>query len=461
MTTRLRNHASSGERSARARHSRRSSRAGSVAKPSPSSASVTAAQSIAARRAAIRASTSPPPGRQTGPALFARRGGGMTGGGRALAGEQRAFLLDAPAIAAEPAVAAHDAVARHQHGKAVGGAGPGDGAHRPGRADRGGDLGIAGGAAGRDLAQCAPHPRLKRGAANVERQIKIGLRPRDELHDALGPLSQLRILGNQGGGDQRPAERRRHRDEADRLAAAATPPLPRGHAEPLRGLFIGARAGAETGGVDRSGDALPGGERVGEPVKTPRPRIFARRRAGELLEDAVKMIAAHARGGGKPVEARHRLAVAQQRAGPLDRGEMARGGRALRRAAALARPEAGGFGGGGFGEEAHMLAPRQARGAARPAINAGRCDGIEETAVGAAVAGKNGRPAGLMIEHRPTLLHPLAGKMAGRRVSFYPALAFSFPLRAPAWRLASSAWMPLLPSTSCVTLRSTARLANM
>ena len=115
-------------------------------------------------------------------------------------------------------------------------------------------------------------------------------------------------------------------------------------AEPVRRRLIGPRAGAETGGIDRGGDGLAAVEQLREAADPARLAPFARRRAGDLLEDAVKMKPADAGRRGQFGEARRRVALADQRTGPADRRDVPRGLRAFARPATLARAEPGGFG---------------------------------------------------------------------------------------------------------------------
>src|SRR6266480_3127023 len=92
--------------------------------------------------------------------------------GFALLREERALALDAPAIAGEIAVAPHDAMAWHDDGELVAGAGLRNCTHGSGLPQRGGDVAVGRGAAGRDFLQRTPYPRLKRRAADIERQVE-------------------------------------------------------------------------------------------------------------------------------------------------------------------------------------------------------------------------------------------------------------------------------------------------
>src|SRR5215469_13292258 len=107
-------------------------------------------------------------------------------------------------------------------------------------------------------------------------------------------------------------------------------------------------------------------------------RIVARGNAGDLFEYTVEVKAADARRVGQFGQARQGLAGPQQGAGLFDRGDVPGGGRVVRWAAALARPEARGFGGRRCLKEPRVGAQRPARGAARPAIDAGRSHTVEK-----------------------------------------------------------------------------------
>ena len=78
--------------------------------------------------------------------------------------------MDSPAVAGELAIRTENAVARYDDGCGVLPAGRGDSAHRAGRADRGGELGIGTGGAARDGLQGLPDARLEGGATQVERK---------------------------------------------------------------------------------------------------------------------------------------------------------------------------------------------------------------------------------------------------------------------------------------------------
>src|SRR5205823_199271 len=184
-----------------------------------------------------------------------------------------------------------------------------------------------------------------------------------------------------GRRDHRPAKPSRDDCKADRLALAAAPARRRGHAEPVRRRLVGPRAGAKPGAIGGLGNPFAGIEPIGETAEPVRLAPFARRRSGDLLEDAVEMEAADPGGAGQFREAWQFVAGPDQGAGAADRGDVPVGLRALIRAAALAGPKAGGLGRGGVLVKCHIFAARLPRGAARPAINAGRLDRIEEMAV--------------------------------------------------------------------------------
>src|SRR5205807_339131 len=171
--------------------------------------------------------------------------------GFALLREERALAFDAPAIAGEIAVAPHDAMAWHDDGELVAGASLRNCTHGSGLPQRGGDVAVGRGAAGRDFLQRTPYPRLKRRAADIEWQVERIAGPGDIAHDPLGPAGQRRIgrLQLRGGKaasefafkngavvaerghadaalgrrDHRPAKPSRDDCKADRLALAAAP----------------------------------------------------------------------------------------------------------------------------------------------------------------------------------------------------------------------------------------------
>src|SRR5947209_909543 len=85
--------------------------------------------------------------------------------------QQRALALDAPAITGKRAVGAHDAVTRNGDGNSIRGAGPRHRAYRGRAADPFGDLAVARGSPGGDVAERLPDALLERGAAHIERQF--------------------------------------------------------------------------------------------------------------------------------------------------------------------------------------------------------------------------------------------------------------------------------------------------
>src|SRR5262245_32245561 len=94
--------------------------------------------------------------------------------------QQRAFSLDAPAIAGDCAIGAHDAVARNSDGNTICAASLCHCAHGFRRADPLGEVAIACGGARGDLADRLPHPLLEGRAADVERQIEATSRRLDK-----------------------------------------------------------------------------------------------------------------------------------------------------------------------------------------------------------------------------------------------------------------------------------------
>src|SRR5690606_21220221 len=99
----------------------------------------------------------------------------------------------------EAAVAAHRAVAGDGDGELVGGAGAGDRAYRARLADAPRDLRVGRLAAGRDLAQRAPHPFLEGGAAHVQRQVEADARRFDEADHGGDHALVVRVAAHQFG----------------------------------------------------------------------------------------------------------------------------------------------------------------------------------------------------------------------------------------------------------------------
>ena len=92
--------------------------------------------------------------------------------GAAFALEQLLLALHPPAVARKMTIAAYHAVTGNRHGQAIGAARLGHGAKGAGRADALGNLGIAGSAALRNVAQRLPDTLLERGAAQVQGQVQ-------------------------------------------------------------------------------------------------------------------------------------------------------------------------------------------------------------------------------------------------------------------------------------------------
>src|SRR5438046_2512704 len=91
--------------------------------------------------------------------------------------EQFLLPLDPAAIAAERAVAADHAVAWDEHADVIVAVGRPDRTHRLGRSDGCGDVGIAAGLAGRNLAQLAPDRLLEGRSGDVDREVGRSERP--------------------------------------------------------------------------------------------------------------------------------------------------------------------------------------------------------------------------------------------------------------------------------------------
>src|SRR6267142_6726226 len=119
--------------------------------------------------------------------------------------------------------------------------------------------------------------------------------------------------------------------------------------------------------------------------------------AGDGLEHPMKMKAAQARGFGERFEIAHLLGRFDQAAGlRRDSGALlAEPG--LVRPAALAGTEPGRFRFFAARMEADVFAPRKARRAGRPAIDAGRAHGIIKDPLRAPVASRHGGPAFLVV----------------------------------------------------------------
>ena len=110
----------------------------------------------------------------------------------ALGSEQLALAIEPAGIAAKRSVAADHPMARDQHRDVVVAVGRADRADRLGLADRGRDLGIAAGLAGRDLAELAPDRLLERGPGNVDREVGRRQRPSRSPRARLRPAREGR-----------------------------------------------------------------------------------------------------------------------------------------------------------------------------------------------------------------------------------------------------------------------------
>src|SRR5205085_11421950 len=113
-----------------------------------------------------------------------------------------------------------------------------------------------------------------------------------------------------------------------------------------------------------------------------------------------------------------------QGTGPADRRDMPLGHRAFPRPAALARPESGRLGRIGGRVERDVFAARLARGAARPAIDAGSAHRIEKASVLRRVMRDHGGPALFVVQHGNLSATRHDANLARRREGLYPTLAF-------------------------------------
>jgi hypothetical protein len=120
------------------------------------------------------------------------------------------------------------------------------------------------------------------------------------------------------------------------------------------------------------------GERGFGAAGAQRAGIISRGDPGRALEQPVEVVGRIAGGGGKRVEARRRFGRRDQRRRSRQRRRLAA---ELVRLAAQARAQPGRGRLGASREEADILALRVARGAARPAIDAGRKHAGDEAAV--------------------------------------------------------------------------------
>src|SRR6266404_7240550 len=135
--------------------------------------------------------------------------------------QQGAFALDAPAVAGEGAVTADDAVARDGERDGIGGAGAGDGADGAGGADSARHVGVGARFAARNAAQLFPYALLKRGGADVERNVgeaggRVGGVERFEQAAQRIP-HHARVFG-EGGGRELPTQ-----FAGERVGAVAEP----------------------------------------------------------------------------------------------------------------------------------------------------------------------------------------------------------------------------------------------
>src|SRR5690606_12317959 len=129
-----------------------------------------------------------------------KRAGIVPGGCRSVlpfTAQQFALAFHAPAVAGELAVAAHDAMAGNHHRQAVGRAGAGHGAYRPGLLQPIGQLGVAEGGAGRNVPQGLPDAGLEGGAANVQRQVQAAPRVLDHCDHLVHHGGEVVVRGPQ------------------------------------------------------------------------------------------------------------------------------------------------------------------------------------------------------------------------------------------------------------------------
>ena len=343
---------------------------------------------------------------------------------------------------------AHDAVAGNGHRDRVGRARPRHRPHRPRRADARGDLRVGRRGSRGNLAQRLPHALLERRATHVQRQVEAQRRRLDEAHhlrdeplevalaaDQPGlrePVLEVarqgvRVVAEQdradaalGGGHQDRAEGALADGEPDRRAVAAGAEVGRRHPEHLRGGRVEAPARVVAGAIDRVGHRVAARQLVAHAPGAVRRRERLRGEAGGRLEDAVEVEAAQAGGVRERVEARYLLGRLDEPAGPRHRLRARRTEALTVGTAALARAKARALGVAARRVEAHVLAPGQARRAGRPAVHAGRADGVIEDAVGAPVAAGHGRPPlGVALVHGRTCA--MSRRHADHDASFFVA----------------------------------------
>ena len=224
------------------------------------------------------------------------------------------------------------------------------------------------------------------------------LRPREAVFEVVH--EGVRIVAEpdrahpiRGRRDEDRAERAGTDREPDRLARASAPEHRRLHPEDLRGGRIEAAVRVEPGVVDRIGDRPAAPQRFAHPVRTVGGRVRPRRAAGGGLEYPVEMEWAHAGRRRERFEGGHLLGRLDEAAGGGHRLGVPLGDGRLVRAAPPAGPKARALRLLAGSVEADVLAPRPPGRAARAAVDAGRCDGIEEPALRARVAVHDRCPA--------------------------------------------------------------------
>src|SRR5882672_421191 len=298
-------------------------------------------------------------------------------------------------------------------------------AHGFGRADTLGDFRIAGGRAGRNLAQRPPYPLLEGRAAHVEWKIETERGRLDEADHLGHPLLEAFVSADQcrlgkavleiahqrlggiaeqdgadalvGGGDEDSPERAFADGKADRGPRSACAKVRRCHAEHFRGSGVETPVGIEPGAVDRFGHGAASRQLLAHSPRAMSRRIGFRRDTGDGLEDAMKMKAAHAGGFGERLETGHLLGRLDQAAGFRHDSGALLGEPGLVRPAALAWAESGRFRFFAARMEADVFAPRKARRAGRTAIDARRAHGIIKNPLRATIASHHGGPAFLVV----------------------------------------------------------------
>jgi hypothetical protein len=226
-------------------------------------------------------------------------------------------------------------MAGNRHRQRIGADGPGNGANRARRSDSPRELPIAHGLAGRDIAQCPPHPLLKRRAPHVEGQVEADARRLDATNDPGDQSLESGVAADQAGArkavleiarehvgivphedgadtapavrDQDRAERAFADGEADLGIGAAGAKSRGGHAQNPIGLLVEASVGAVAGPVDGVGHRRASAELAPDPGGAMGRRIGPRRQPGDRLEDAMEVIRAHPRPGRQLTERRRAL----------------------------------------------------------------------------------------------------------------------------------------------------------